>query len=204
MMDIIETFKGLLPKAGFTWDALLRLFYSLCGWLAIGTTIPIAGAPEHTPIGVLRRLLDWLDAPSAFTLGMERWYDSHAVLLTVLGLGVMLISITLSCMVIGRHERVFGMEIPPFCLGLLLCLQAGVDTRSMLVYLAVAWIAGPLAIQACLSMQIHESSHRRAHLYEGFLSDLAFTWPQAILITLLYPLLVLVRLLFGGVTPNSD
>lgn len=113
-MDIIETFKGLLPKVGFTWDALLRLFYSLCGWLAIGTTIPIAGASEHTPIGVLRRLLDWLDAPSAFTLGMERWYDSHAVLLTVLGLGVMLISITLSCMVSGRHERVFGMEIPPF------------------------------------------------------------------------------------------
>lgn len=71
----------------------------------------------------------------------------------------------------------------------------------MLVYLAVAWVAAPVAIQVWLSMQIRESSHRRAHLYEGFLSDLAFTWPQAMLITLLYPLLV-EHLLFGGINGN--
>lgn len=34
--------------------------------------------------------------------------------------------------------------------------------------------------------------------------DLAFTWPVAMLLTLAYPLLMLVWLLFGGVAPNTD
>ena len=73
MMDIANTLKGLLPKIGFTWDTLLRLFYSPCGWLVIGTLIPVAGASGRTPVGTLRRLLGWFDMPSALTLGMERW-----------------------------------------------------------------------------------------------------------------------------------
>ena len=55
-MDIANTLKGLLPKIGFTWNTLLRLFYSLCGWLVVGTLIPITGASGHTPVGTLRRL----------------------------------------------------------------------------------------------------------------------------------------------------
>lgn len=51
MMDIANTLKGLLPKIGFTWNTLLRLFYSLCGWLVVGTLIPITGASGHTPVG---------------------------------------------------------------------------------------------------------------------------------------------------------
>lgn len=203
MMDIANTLKGLLPKIGFTWDTLLRLFYSLCGWLVIGTLIPIAGASAHTPVGALRLFLDWLDMPSAFTLGMERWCDGHSMLLTAVGLGVMLISIVLSCMVFYPDDRVSGMEIPPFCLGLLLYLQAGFGPSSV-GWIIVAWVAVPIVYQVRLCVQIWESHHRLAYLYEGFLKDLAFTWPKAMLITLLYPLLMLVRLLFGGMTPTAD
>lgn len=203
MMDIANTLKGLLPKIGFTWNTLLRLFYSLCGWLVIGTLIPITGASGHTPVGTLRRLLDWLDMPSAFTLGMERWCEGHSMLLTAVGLGVMIISIVLSCMVFHPDDRVSGMEIPPFCLGLLLYFQAGFGPSSA-GWVIVAWVAVPIVYQVRLGMQVWESHHRRAHLYENFLKDLAFTWPVAMLLTLAYPLLMLVRLLFGGVTPNTD
>lgn len=203
MMDIANTLKGLLPKIGFTWNTLLRLFYSLCGWLVVGTLIPITGASGHTPVGTLRRLLDWLDMPSAFTLGMERWCDGHSMLLTAVGLGVMIISIVLSCMVFHPDDRVSGMEIPPFCLGLLLYFQAGFGPSSA-GWVIVAWVAVPIVYQVRLGMQVWESHHRLAHLYEGFLMDLAFTWPVAMLLTLAYPLLMLVRLLFGGVAPNTD
>lgn len=203
MMDIANTLKGLLPKIGFTWNTLLRLFYSLCGWLVVGTLIPITGASGHTPVGTLRRLLDWLDMPSAFTLGMERWCEGHSMLLTAVGLGVMIISIVLSCMVFHPDDRVSGMEIPPFCLGLLLYFQAGFGPSSA-GWVIVAWVAVPIVYQVRLGMQVWESQHRRAHLYENFLKDLAFTWPVAMLLTLAYPLLMLVRLLFGGVTPNTD
>ncbi|MFZ3455646.1 hypothetical protein [Bifidobacterium adolescentis] len=203
MMDIANTLKGLLPKIGFTWNTLLRLFYSLCGWLVVGTLIPITGASGHTPVGTLRRLLDWLDMPSAFTLGMERWCEGHSMLLTAVGLGVMIISIVLSCMVFHPDDRVSGMEIPPFCLGLLLYFQAGFGPSSA-GWVIVAWVAVPIVYQVRLGMQVWESHHRRAHLYENFLKDLAFTWPVAMLLTLAYPLLMLVRLLFGGVTPNTD
>lgn len=202
-MDIANTLKGLLPKIGFTWNTLLRLFYSLCGWLVVGTLIPITGASGHTPVGTLRRLLDWLDMPSAFTLGMERWCEGHSMLLTAVGLGVMIISIVLSCMVFHPDDRVSGMEIPPFCLGLLLYFQAGFGPSSA-GWVIVAWVAVPIVYQVRLGMQVWESHHRRAHLYENFLKDLAFTWPVAMLLTLAYPLLMLVRLLFGGVTPNTD
>ena len=202
-MDIANTLKGLLPKIGFTWNTLLRLFYSLCGWLVVGTLIPITGASGHTPVGTLRRLLDWLDMPSAFTLGMERWCDGHSMLLTAVGLGVMIISIVLSCMVFHPDDRVSGMEIPPFCLGLLLYFQAGFGPSSA-GWVIVAWVAVPIVYQVRLGMQVWESHHRLAHLYEGFLMDLAFTWPVAMLLTLAYPLLMLVRLLFGGVAPNTD
>lgn len=202
-MDIANTLKGLLPKIGFTWNTLLRLFYSLCGWLVVGTLIPITGASGHTPVGTLRRLLDWLDMPSAFTLGMERWCDGHSMLLTAVGLGVMIISIVLSCMVFHPDDRVSGMEIPPFCLGLLLYFQAGFGPSSA-GWVIVAWVAVPIVYQVRLGMQVWESHHRLAHLYENFLKDLAFTWPVAMLLTLAYPLLMLVRLLFGGVTPNTD
>lgn len=203
MMDIANTLKGLLPKIGCTWNTLLRLFYSLCGWLVVGTLIPITGASGHTPVGTLRRLLDWLDMPSAFTLGMERWCEGHSMLLTAVGLGVMIISIVLSCMVFHPDDRVSGMEIPPFCLGLLLYFQAGFGPSSA-GWVIVAWVAVPIVYQVRLGMQVWESHHRRAHLYENFLKDLAFTWPVAMLLTLAYPLLMLVRLLFGGVTPNTD
>ena len=203
MMDIANTLKGLLPKIGFTWNTLLRLFYSLCGWLVVGTLIPITGASGHTPVGTLRRLLDWLDMPSAFTLGMECWCDGHSMLLTAVGLGVMIISIVLSCMVFHPDDRVSGMEIPPFCLGLLLYFQAGFGPSSA-GWVIVAWVAVPIVYQVRLGMQVWESHHRLAHLYENFLKDLAFTWPVAMLLTLAYPLLMLVRLLFGGVTPNTD
>lgn len=203
MMDIANTLKGLLPKIGFTWNTLLRLFYSLCGWLVVGTLIPITGASGHTPVGTLRRLLDWLDMPSAFTLGMERWCEGHSMLLTAVGLGVMIISIVLSCMVFHPDDRVSGMEIPPFCLGLLLYFHAGFGPSSA-GWVIVAWVAVPIVYQVRLGMQVWESHHRRAHLYENFLKDLAFTWPVAMLLTLAYPLLMLVRLLFGGVTPNTD
>lgn len=203
MMDIANTLKGLLPKIGFTWNTLLRLFYSLCGWLVVGTLIPITGASGHTPVGTLRRLLDWLDMPSAFTLGMERWCEGHSMLLTAVGLGVMIMSIVLSCMVFHPDDRVSGMEIPPFCLGLLLYFQAGFGPSSA-GWVIVAWVAVPIVYQVRLGMQVWESHHRRAHLYENFLKDLAFTWPVAMLLTLAYPLLMLVRLLFGGVTPNTD
>lgn len=203
MMDIANTLKGLLPKIGFTWNTLLRLFYSLCGWLVVGTLIPITGASGHTPVGTLRRLLDWLDMPSAFTLGMERWCEGHSMLLTAVGLGVMIMSIVLSCMVFEPDDRVSGMEIPPFCLGLLLYFQAGFGPSSA-GWVIVAWVAVPIVYQVRLGMQVWESHHRRAHLYEGFLMDLAFTWPVAMLLTLAYPLLMLVWLLFGGVAPNTD
>lgn len=203
MMDITNTLKGLLPKIGFTWNTLLRLFYSLCGWLVVGTLIPITGASGHTPVGTLRRLLDWLDMPSAFTLGMERWCDGHSMLLTAVGLGVMIMSIVLSCMVFHPDDRVSGMEIPPFWLGLLLYFQAGFGPSSA-GWVIVAWVAVPIVYQVRLGMQVWESHHRLAHLYEGFLMDLAFTWPVAMLLTLTYPLLMLVRLLFGGVAPNTD
>lgn len=202
-MDITNTLKGLLPKIGFTWNTLLRLFYSLCGWLVVGTLIPITGASGHTPVGTLRRLLDWLDMPSAFTLGMERWCDGHSMLLTAVGLGVMIMSIVLSCMVFHPDDRVSGMEIPPFWLGLLLYFQAGFGPSSA-GWVIVAWVAVPIVYQVRLGMQVWESHHRLAHLYEGFLMDLAFTWPVAMLLTLTYPLLMLVRLLFGGVAPNTD
>lgn len=203
MMDIANTLKGLLPKIGFTWNTLLRLFYSLCGWLVIGTLIPIAGASGHTPVGTLRRLLDWLDMPSAFTLGMERWCDGHSMLLAAVGFGVMIMSIVLSCMVFEPDDRVSGMEIPPFWLGLLLYFQAGFGPSSA-GWVIVAWVAVPIVYQVRLGMQVWESHHRLAHLYEGFLMDLAFTWPVAMLLILAYPLLMLVRLLFGGVAPNTD
>lgn len=203
MMDIANTLKGLLPKIGFTWNTLLRLFYSLCGWLVVGTLIPITGASGHTPVGTLRRLLDWLDMPSAFTLGMERWCEGHSMLLTAVGLGVMIMSIVLSCMVFHPDDRVSGMEIPPFWLGLLLYFQAGFGPSSA-GWVIVAWVAVPIVYQVRLGMQVWESHHRLAHLYENFLKDLAFTWPVAMLLTLAYPLLMLVRLLFGGVTPNTD
>ena len=203
MMDSANTLEGLLPKIGFTWNMLLRLFYSLCGWLAMGKLIPIAGASGHPPVGTLRRLLDWLDMPSAFTFDMERWCDGHSMLLTVFGFGVMLVSIALSCMVVDSDDRVSGMEIPPFCLGLLLYLQAGLGLSSV-GWIIVAWVAVPIVYQVRLCVQVWESHHRLAQLYEGFLADLAFTWPAAILITLLYPLLMLVQLLFGGMTPAAD
>lgn len=203
MMDIANTLKGLLPKIGFTWNTLLRLFYSLCGWLVVGTLIPIAGASGHTPVGTLRRLLDWLDMPSAFTFGMERWCDGHSMLLAPVGFGVMIMSIVLSCMVFEPDDRVSGMEIPPFWLGLLLYFQAGFGPSSA-GWVIVAWVAVPIVYQVRLGMQVWESHHRLAHLYEGFLMDLAFTWPVAMLLTLAYPLLMLVRLLFGGVAPNTD
>ena len=202
-MDIANTLKGLLPKIGFTWNTLLRLFYSLCGWLVVGTLIPITGASGHTPVGTLRRLLDRLDMPSAFTLGMERWCEGHSMLLTAVGLGVMIMSIVLSCMVFHPDDRVSGMEIPPFWLGLLLYFQAGFGPSSA-GWVIVAWVAVPIVYQVRLGMQVWESHHRLAHLYENFLKDLAFTWPVAMLLTLAYPLLMLVRLLFGGVTPNTD
>lgn len=181
----------------------MALFYSLCGWLVVGTLIPITGASGHTPVGTLRRLLDWLDMPSAFTLGMERWCDGHSMLLAAVGFGVMIMSIVLSCMVFHPDDRVSGMEIPPFCLGLLLYFQAGFGPSSA-GWVIVAWVAVPIVYQVRLGMQVWESHHRRAHLYENFLKDLAFTWPVAMLLTLAYPLLMLVRLLFGGVTPNTD
>lgn len=47
MIDIANTLKGLLPKIGFTWDTLLRLFYSLCGccsaaWHRTSTDVDLA------------------------------------------------------------------------------------------------------------------------------------------------------------------
>ena len=60
--------SGFLTKVGLTWNTLLRLFYALCGWLVIGTFTPIGS----TPIGVLRKSLDWLAVPSLFTFDVER------------------------------------------------------------------------------------------------------------------------------------
>lgn len=121
MMDITNTLKGLLPKIGFTWNTLLRLFYSLCGWLVIGTT-PLVDAPAgSTPIGVLRRLLDRLGAPSSFTFGMEDWCGSHACLLTMSGLVVLAVSILATAAVAsgGAWGEVFaGLEAPVFLFGL--------------------------------------------------------------------------------------
>ena len=192
-----DKLSGFLTKVGLTWNTLLRLFYALCGWLVIGTFTPIGS----TPIGVLHRLLDWLDVPSEFTLDMGRWCGSHSVLLTASGFGVILISIVLSCMVVESGDRVRGMEIPPFCFGLLLCLQAGVGLRSTVV-LAIAWVACALSNHLTHSRPLGEASHRRAQPNEGVLPDLASTRPTAISRTLVYPLLVLVRL-FGGMPPNS-
>lgn len=125
------------------------------------------------------------------------------MLLAAVGLGVMIMSIVLSCMVFEPDDRVSGMEIPPFWLGLLLYFQAGFGPSSA-GWVIVAWVAVPIVYQVRLGMQVWESHHRLAHLYEGFLMDLAFTWPVAMLLTLAYPLLMLVWLLFGGVAPNTD
>ena len=35
MKDIADMFTGFLSKTGFTWDTLLRLFYSLCGCCSV-------------------------------------------------------------------------------------------------------------------------------------------------------------------------
>lgn len=142
---MVDKLKDCLPEPKLTWDMLLRLFYSLCAWLVIGTIVGMSD--DHTPIGVLRRSLDWLEVPSAFTHGMEDWCAGHSVLLIGFGIGVIIVSLCLSRGVDGLAKRVAGGEIPPFCLGCLLFLM---------------------------------------------------TWPVAIALTLLYPLVMVQWLLFGN------
>lgn len=192
MLDKLKELKDCLPEPKLTWDMLLRLFYSLCAWLVIGTIVGISD--DHTPIGVLRRSLDWLEVPSAFTHGMEDWYAGHSVLLGCFGIGVIIDSVRLSCGVDESAKRVAGREIPPFCLGFLLCLQSFGDKPStswswICLFLALAWLIYALSF-AFKKKFISNTSDD--------LFDLIMTWPVAIFFTIVYPLVMVEWLLFGN------
>ena len=206
MMNIANTLKSLLPKVGFTWNALLLLFYSLCGWLVIGTLIPIAGASSHTPVGTLRRLLDWLDVPSSFTSGMERWCGSRADFLFVLGFIVLAVSIaaaTVACG--GGWSEVFtGIEVPAFLFGLALWLQSDAPVWLCGAVAVIAWFC--TAFKLGFFVEFREWFRCRRTVIpsdDGMIFEF-FAWPVTLAFALCYPLLTLVRLLLGGVTPNSD
>lgn len=189
---MLDKLKDCLPEPKLTWDMLLRLFYSLCAWLVIGTIVGMSD--DHTPIGVLRRSLDWLEVPSAFTHGMEDWYAGHSVLLGGFGIGVIIFSVCLSYGVDESDERVTGREIPPFCLGFLLCLQSFGDKSStswsrICLFLVLAWI-------------IYTLSFAFKKKFKSNISDswfvLIMTWPEAIFFTIVYPLVMVQQLLFGN------
>lgn len=192
MLDKFKELKDCLPEPKLTWDMLLRLFYSLCAWLVIGTIVGMSD--DHTPIGVLRRSLDWLEVPSAFTHGMEDWCAGHSVLLEWFGIGVIIVSVCLSYGVDESDERVTGREIPPFCLGFLLCLQSFGDKPStswsrICLFLVVAWIIYTLFF-AFKKIFISNTSD------SWFV--LITTWPAAIGCTIVYPLVMVQQLLFGN------
>lgn len=189
---MFDKLKDCLPGPKLTWGMLLRLFCSLCAWLVIGTIVGMSD--DHTPIGVLRRSLDWLEVPSAFTHGMEDWYAGHSVLLGCFGIGVIIFSFCLSCGVDESSKRVTGREIPPFCLGFLLFLQSFGDEPStswfwICSFLVLAWI-------------IYTLLFAFKKIFTSNTSDswcvLIMTWPVAIGFTISYPLFMVWWLLFGN------
>lgn len=191
---MVDKLKDCLPEPKLTWDMLLRLFYSLCAWLVIGTIIgTIVGmSDDHTPIGALRRSLDWLEVPSAFTHGMEDWCAGHSVLLIGFGIGVIIVSLWLSRGIDGLAKRVAGREIPPFCLGFLLFLQSFGDKPFaswlwICLFLVLPWIIYTLFF-VC----------KKSHNTSDDWFDLIMTWPIAIFFTFLYPLVMVRWLLFGN------
>lgn len=201
MMDIANTLKGLLPKIGFTWNTLLRLFYSLCGWLVIGTLIPITGASGHTPVGTLRRLLDRLGAPSSFTFGMEDWCGSHACLLTMSGLVVLAVSILATAAVAsgGAWGEVFaGLEAPVFLFGLSLLLQSGAPARLWGVCIVIAWASTAARLGFFAELPAWLRNLRYVIPFDDEPISDFLVWPASLVFALFYPLLTLVRLLLDG------
>lgn len=189
MLDKLKELKDCLPEPKLTWDMLLRLFYSLCAWLVIGTIVGMSD--NHTPIGVLRRSLDWLEVPSAFTHGMEDWYAGHSVLLRCFGIGVIFDSVRLAYGVDESAKRIAGREIPLFCLGFLLLLQSFGDKSStfwICIFLVGAWIIYTLSF-VFKKFKLNTSD-------EWFV--LIMTWPEAIFFTIVYPLIMVEWLLFGN------
>lgn len=195
MSDKFKELKDCLPEPKLTWDMLLRLFYSLCAWLVIGTIIgTIVGiSDDHTPIGVLRRSLDWLEVPSAFTHGMEDWYAGHSVLLGCFGIGVIIVSACLSCGVDGLAKRAAGGEIPPFCLGFLLFLQSFGDKPST----SWSWICLRLVLAWIIYFIFFVFKKFKSKTSDNWF-DLIAPWPLAMFFTIVYPLVMVRWLLFGN------
>lgn len=191
--------SGFLTKVGLTWNTLLRLFYALCGWLVIGTSSLIVTPIGSTPIGVLRKSLDWLAVPSLFTFDMERWCCSHLVLLNLLGFIVIAVSV-FSSFEVGRSNGWNGVftsiEAPAFLLGLLLWLQSGFAGWFIIVIFLIAWVINAFGLGI-----VTDFRGRFRHVVipsdDRLFYDL-FVWPATMLAALLYPILVIIRLLFDG------
>lgn len=195
-MDAVNTLKGLLLKFGFTWNTLLRLFYSLCGWLVVGA-IPFMDSPAGlTPIGVLRHAFDWLGAPSSFTSVMERWCNSHIDFLGVLGLIVIVVSIAAAAKVARSGST--SIEVPAFLFGLALWLQAGVSAWMCGAAVIIAWFFTAFMLGFFVELREWFKYHRIVIPFDdGMIFDF-FAWPGTLFFALCYPLLTLVRLLFDG------
>lgn len=183
----------------------------VCGWLAIGTlcsrldigTFPFAGLSGHTPIDVLRRFLDWLGATSAFTFSMERWCGSHTILLNALGFLVSAFSVYSSWKV-GRSKgwsSVFvSIEVPAFMLSLSLWLQSGAPGWLIPGATLIAWLLSAHGLGIIIDWR--NLRHHNIPTDGGLFYDL-FTWPITLFAALIYPLLVLVRLLFDGMPSGN-
>ena len=194
MLEMVGEIVGIAMKRTL-WDALLRLFYAICGLCSVASLICRLYGLDILPLDALRLSLDWLDAPSGFCNMVAPWCTSHRTLLIVIALVVALVSIcavvTLSLSDSVRLELLKAIEVPAILLALALMLQVRFPLIGVILSSLGIWIYSVFLVSANQNMNaiaaIFVTSFRCIHI-----------WLGSLLLSLFYPVLFLIRLMFDG------
>lgn len=178
--------KDMLSRnmSTFSWNTLLRLMYALCGWLALFSICN--HRQKISPLDILGRWLDWLGIPSEFCITWAKWSAEHATLLHWLAFGIVTVSIVALFQLHDVQEMHGSIEITAILLALAIALQTDVSLACILGYIAIAWVSS-----------IVSTHPQGAELFYG--PPMRYlVWPLTLMEALLFPILVLIRLLFDG------
>lgn len=192
MLETVGEIVGIAMKRTL-WDALLRLFYAICGLCSVASLICRLNGLDILPLDALRLSLDWLDVPSNFCNMVALWCTPHRTLLIVVALVVALVSIyevvTLSLPDFVGLELLKAIEVPPILLALALMLQVRCPLNWIILSSLSIWIYSVFFVSANQNMNaiaaIFVASFTHIHL-----------WLGSLLLSLFYPVMFLIGLMF--------